>query len=135
MANKKFQGVKEKYRDAGVKDDDIDYVIISIKENVPRQLIYDGLTTGYRHVNGRLANMMLDDFYQVHGGENKSANRFALFIGVFLLLVAAFCILSIIRVYPDPRYPLGFPKAYGSYGGVGLIGGIYLIYGALRKKR
>jgi hypothetical protein len=83
----KFDAVIETYRMKGVRDDNIEYIITSIKSGTKREFILESLTADYRGMKHADANEMLDAFYEAYGGEFKQESKSGYLVGFFILTV------------------------------------------------
>jgi hypothetical protein len=130
---KKFDPIIEKYRNKGVRADNIEYAIDSVKYGTKREHILESLTADYRGMNAEDAINLLEELFVTNGGEFKKENRTGYLYGAFLLLIGLSCAYWIFYVF--------------NYGGIlvrpilvfltailGTLGGITLIIKALLGK-
>lgn len=84
---RKFEVIKSKWLALGVKEDNIDYAITSVIAGTKREFIIETLTASYRGMNDSQSNLLLEDLFEVNGGEFKKENRSGYSFGILLCLV------------------------------------------------
>lgn len=82
--------IKEKYLFSGLKEDNIDFAITSVKEGNKREHIIESLTADYRGMSKEKANRLLDELYEAVGGEFKKENNGGYANGATLLIIGLF---------------------------------------------
>ena len=130
---KKFANIIDKYQSRGVSIDNIEYAVESVKRGAKREHILDNLSADYRGMNLTDANGLLNELFEVNGGEFKKENRYGYLFGSFMLMLGLPCAFYIFYVF--------------TYGGIlvrpilvfglaifGTFSGLYLIIKALLGK-
>jgi hypothetical protein len=82
----KFDHIITKYRQAGVREDNIEYAILAAKDGGRREHIIENLTADYRGMTHQQATAMLEEIFKANGGEFKKENRGGYWYGSFLLI-------------------------------------------------
>ncbi|MBO9203874.1 MULTISPECIES: hypothetical protein [Niastella] len=84
---KKFESIIEKYQERGVRIDNIEYAIESVKHGAKRDHILENLSADYRGMNLTDANGLLNELFAANGGEFKKENRGGYLYGIFCLML------------------------------------------------
>jgi hypothetical protein len=84
---KKFNAVKAKYLQLGIREENIDYAIDAVKEGTRREHIIESLCADYRGMSSADATALLDSLYIANGGEFKKENRGGYLFGALLVML------------------------------------------------
>jgi len=133
----KFDHIISKYRQLGVREDNIEYAIIAAKDGGKREHIIESLTADYQGMTASQATVMLDEIFKANGGEFKKENRGGYWYGAFALILGLGCSFYLYSYYKyggtliEPVYIW----AIAILGvGSGLILIIASLFGAFRDK-
>lgn len=96
---KKYNPLIEKYTSKGVRIDNIEYAIDSVKEGAKREHILESLTADYRGMHVNDATNLLEELFTVNGGEFKKENKGGYLYGTFLLMLGLIFIFYIVYVF------------------------------------
>lgn len=130
---KKFANIIDKYQSRGVSIDNIEYAVESVKRGAKREHILDNLSADYRGMNLTDANGLLNELFEVNGGEFKKENRYGYLFGSFMLMLGLPCAFYIYYVFTYGGI-LVRPIVVFGLAIVGTFSGLYLIIKALLGK-
>jgi hypothetical protein len=130
---KKFAHIIEKYESSGVRIDNIEYAVDSVKQGAKREYIMENLRADYRGMKETDAMALLNELFAANGGEFKKENRAGYIYGIFMLMVGLPCAYYIFYVFTYGgilmRPILVFTGAFFC-----TLVGVYLIIKSLRGK-
>ena len=95
----KFDHIINKYRQQGVREDNIEYAIIAAKDGGKREHILESLTADYRGMGLGQATVMLEEIFEANGGEFKKENRGGYWYGAFSLILGLGCSFYLYHYY------------------------------------
>ena len=128
-----IQSIKEKYLVEGVKEDDLDYAIESVKRGSKKEHILANLTSDYRGMDFFKAGRLIDEVFEATGGEFKLENRGGYIYGALALIVGLTCSGYIFAVYTYGGV-IVVPTLIFAGAIIGSLSGIVLIFKALAGK-
>ncbi len=94
-----FEALTQRQHKQGISIPNIEYAINAVKDGVRREHILENLTADYRGMSQEQGNALLEDIYNVSGGEFKKENRGGYVFGGFMLVLglsAAFYIVYVL---------------------------------------
>lgn len=124
----KFDQTRSKLISSGVREDNIDFAIDSIKDGTRRKIILESLTATYRGINTEEANQMLNEIYEVQGGEFKIENKGGYIYGGILLGAGLICLAMSIIFFMQDDSPSKLRLITMIVGSVGLTQGPIVLY-------
>ncbi|HEX2630251.1 MAG TPA: hypothetical protein VHM26_14590 [Chitinophagaceae bacterium] len=133
----KFDHIINKYRQAGVREDNIEYAILAAKDGGKREHIIENLTADYRGMTEQEATAMLEEIFKANGGEFKKENRGGYWYGAFMLIIGIACSWYLYHYYTyggslvEPVY-IWLGAVLGV--GIGLLLIIVSLLGVFREK-
>jgi hypothetical protein len=96
---KKYTPIIEKYANKGVRIDNIEYAIDSVKDGAKREHILESLTADYRGMHVNDATNLLEELFVVNGGEFKKENKGGYLYGTFFLMLGLLFAFYIFYVF------------------------------------
>lgn len=127
-----IQVIKQEFQLEGINEEHIDYAVSAIKEGTRRELIMENLID-QRGLDAFKSSELLDNLYQLNGGEFKVENRGGYVMGIFSLmgglgLIAWSVFLFVNKIKLVGAIILGFS------GAAMVLNGVIILVTALRGK-
>jgi len=128
----KYQEAKDGFGQIGVNEGHIDYAMSAIKEGTRRELIVENLV-GQRGLAVSTSDDLLNQLYQLQGGEFKIENRGGYIMGIFSILAAlGLAGFAIFLFYNKNKMALAVALSFGSVALI--VNGIRILIAAFRGK-
>lgn len=93
-----FEAISEKYYQAGVSLDDIEYAVTAVKFGSNPDNIIENLKVGYKGLNDELANALLQDLLIANTIETKRRKRTIFALGMLYAMVGCTCSYYLLHV-------------------------------------
>ncbi|HLZ86302.1 MAG TPA: hypothetical protein VKQ52_03630, partial [Puia sp.] len=81
----KYEEIKQRFLGRGIKEENIDYAIESVRYGTKREHILENLTADYRGMNREEAVPLVEALFIANGGEFRKENRGGYLYGGALL--------------------------------------------------
>jgi hypothetical protein len=95
---REFDAISEKYCQAGVSLDNVEYAITAVKFGSNPDQIIENLKVGYKSLNDEQANALLRDLFIVNNIEIKRKKRLVFALGLVYLLAGLICMYYLFHV-------------------------------------
>lgn len=124
--------IKEQFLFSGVKEDNIDFAITSVREGNKREHIIESLTAAYRGMSEEKANRLLDELYEAVGGEFKKENNTGYLYGILLILIGITGAGFFIAMLVTGEWKLKYLAFSASAACIGLVRGAMIMFKAIK---
>jgi hypothetical protein len=95
---REFDAISEKYCQAGVSLDNVEYAITAVKFGSNPDQIIENLKVGYKSLNDEQANALLRDLFIANKIEIKRKKRLVFALGLFYFLVGLVCVYYLLHI-------------------------------------